>query len=235
MTMLVVRYLWSVFPHFSSVAVGASGLALFGGWAVKVMPGDFGAAYVPLLFGQLFGASCGFRQAADSGYLDRILVSGARRVAIGAVHLALSAGPGLLAWVAVYGAELYVLGRADAVGLRPQYVLSLVLVSSVAWAISLPSGRFVGGVVWIGAIALVASYPNGLAWLAEAVSAVPDTGEDIAAATAAMILCPFLFLVPSLEYVSGNAWVFGVTMAVAATAVSAGVCWIVRRDFPGAT
>ena len=76
MTMFVVRYFWGVSPHFSHTAVVFFGLACFGVWAVTTLPNDVGAAYVPILFCQLFGASSGFRPAADEGRFDALLVSG---------------------------------------------------------------------------------------------------------------------------------------------------------------
>ena len=221
--------------HFANTAVVAGGLALFGVWVIRTMPEDVGAAYLPLLFGQFFGASSGFRQVADAGYFDGLLVSGATRGAIGATHLALSSAPGLAAWFVVYGAEVHMLGLEGATGLRMQYVVAVLLVSSVAWAVALPTGRFVGGLLWVGAEGLVVVNPDGVAWLAGAVSQPPAGTVEVMTAAAAMILCPVLFLVPSLTHVSGNPWVLGLAMGVTCGAAGAGMSWISRRDYRGRT
>ena len=233
MIRFVARYLWGVSPHFATAGMGAGCLALFGAWTVTAMPSDLGAAYVPLLFGQLFGASSGFRQAADAGHFDGVLVSGAGRILVGTVHLGLSTAPGMLAWFAVHVAEVQVLGGAMATGLRPPYVVVFLLVSCVAWAISLPTSRFTGGVLWVGGIALGAASPKVLSWVTGVVSVPPSGAVDILAATAALVCCPFLFLVPSLEPVTGDIRVLTTTLAVAATAAATGLFWIVSRDYPG--
>lgn len=229
----VGRYLWSVSPHFTSSTVLAGCLALFGVWAVKVLPEDVGAAYIPILFGQLFVASSGFRQAADAGHLDALFVSGADRILIGTVHFALSAGPGILAWLTVYGAELHTLGADGAIGLRYHYVVALLLVSSVAWAVTLPTVRFAGGVLWVVAAGLIAVSPEGLVWLGAVVSEAPDGVFDTAAAVAALVLCPFLLLVPFLDHVSGDVWVLRTLTVMSVAVVTAGVSWVVSRDYAG--
>lgn len=229
----VARYLWEVSPHFSHAVVVSSGLACFGFWVVRTLPSDVGAAYVPILFYQAFGASSGFRPMADRGTFDALLVSGAGRGLIAAMHWALSAGPGMLAWAAVGAVEVGHLGTGEAVGLRPQSVVGLFLVSTIAWAVTLPAARFTGGVLWVLSIGLLAALPEGVGWLRLAVELTPDGEVQVWSAVAAFLVCPFLLLVPALQEVSTDPRVLGSLGSISAVTLTGGAWWVVVRDYPG--
>ena len=233
MTMFIVRYFWGVSPHFSHTAVVFFGLACFGVWAVTTLPNDVGAAYVPILFCQLFGASSGFRPAADEGRFDALLVSGVGRHRIAVTHWVLSAGPGILAWAVVYEAEVGTLGPAVAVGLRPQSIAGLLLVSGVAWAATLPTARFAGGVVWVRATGLLVVSPDGVSWIRGVLTTTPVGGVQTLSAVVALGLCPFLLLVPAIDGVSADPRVVASIGSIALGATVCGVWWVVARDYPG--
>lgn len=233
MTAFVARYLWVVSSHFGNAAAIAGGLALFGIWVVRTMPQDLGAGYIPILFGQLFAASSGFRQEADIGHFDALVASGVGRARIGLMHLALSAGPGVLAWGLVYGVEAHTVGYDHAVGSRPAAWVALGVVSSVAWAVTLPAGRYTGGVLWVVGLGLTALSPGGIAWLSEAVARVPIGMSDTLGAAGAMMVCPVLLLVPPLSQVSGDVGVLSLLVGLSVAAGGAGFVWIGGRDFPG--
>ena len=233
MTGFVLRYLWAVSHHFSHTTFVFVALTTFGLWAVLVVPEGVGAPFVPLLLCQMFAASSGFRQSADLGELDALLVDGPSRPQIACLHWLASAGPGILAWVVVGGAERVSLGP-QAVGLRSSSVIGLLLVSTVAWAATLLTARLMGGVGWVMMLALVAMSPSGVAWLETVFEPTLEDGlAGLVSSTLAVIVCPFFFLVPMASVTATHPAVLASSGTVAATAFGAGVVWMFRRDYRG--
>ena len=234
MTRFVLCYFWTVSHHFSYATIVLMALATFGLWAVLVVPEGVGAPFVPLLLCQMFAASSGFRQSADLGELDALLVDGPSRPLVACLHWLASAGPGIVAWAVVGSAERVSLGP-EAVGLRLSSVVGLLLVSTVAWASTLLTARLLGGVGWVMMLVLVAMSPRGLAWLQTAFEPPVEAGvAGLASSTLAFIVCPFFFLVPMASVTAAHPAVLAGAGMVAVAAFGAGVVWVSRRDYCGA-
>ena len=235
MTGFVVRYLWRTSPHFAHSLLMATALGLFGVWMVGALAEDGGAPYVLILFGQLFASSSGFRPVADAGRFDALLVRGASRRRLAVTHWLLSAAPGICAWCAVWGAELWWCGDSGPVGATLRGLLALLLVSTVAWVVTLPTARLLGGVAWAITLGLLAASPRGVGWLSDAVTTPAIDGvRGFGMAVLALVVCRFLLLFPGAERVASHPAVLLGVLVVASGALAVGVCWIERRDFRGA-
>jgi hypothetical protein len=233
MSASAIRYLWVTSPHFRHAGVLVFGLTLFAGWVLHLQPLDVGAPYLPLLFGQLFAASSGFRQAAEAGHLDALLVSGAGRRRMALAHWTLSAGPGLGAWVGVAVVETWVLGER-AVGSSIVGLLSVFLVSTVAWGATLPTTRFAGGALWLFTMGAIALFPDGIRWFGAGLTTPP--GEEIWTALRAvlpLLVCPFLLLAPGAEWVAGRPVASLALAAVGWAFLAIGIHWVATREFRG--
>ena len=230
----ICRVLWTVSPHFLHAVVVIGLVAVFGMWTVLKLPDDAGAPYVLLLFCQLFAASSGFRAAADTGHFDPILVGGATRWQLALAHWTLSSMPGLVAWLLVGTVELWCLAPNQAVGMKLPSLGAVVLVSNVAWAVSLPTVRFFGGAVWVVGMGLIATSSYGFTWIRSLVERVPPDGPwETLTVAARLVAVPFLYLVPSMFTIASSFPVLLVTGALSLAAFGVGALWIARRDFSG--
>jgi len=232
MTWFTFRFLWVALPHFRQSAVVMAACAAFGVWTVRVMPGDIGAPYVVLLFCQLFTASSEFRLPADSGHLDPLLVKGALRHRLALAHWALSGGPGWLAWVVVALVEAWSVGVGEAVGWRLTSVASMLIVSSLAWAATLPTTRFLGGAFWVLAMGLLGFSADGLLWVQRVLEGPQAaTLEGTLSSVVLVIAVPFVFLVPAARTTVGHPTVLTSIIGLSGLAVALGVHWVAARDF----
>jgi len=106
---------------------------------------------------QLFAASTGFTRHATRGYYDPVLI-GRRRSHVALAHFAVSAAPGVLAWLGCGAVQAVAAGSADVPALRPCGWVTLLLVSAIPWAASVRTAPFLGGTLWLLlSIALVAA------------------------------------------------------------------------------
>jgi hypothetical protein len=232
MTWFTFRFLWVVIPHFRQSALVMAACATFGVWTVRVMPGDVGAPYVVLLFCQLFTASSEFRLPADSGHLDPLLVKGALRHRLALSHWALSGGPGWMAWFVVAVAEAWSIGVGEAVGWRLTSFSSILIVSSLAWAATLPATRFLGGAIWVLTMGLLALSADGLLWVQRVLEGPQATTlEGTLSGVVLAIAIPFVLLVPAARTTVGQPAVLASIIGLSGLAVAMGVHWITARDF----
>jgi hypothetical protein len=108
----------------------------------------------PVLLLQLFAASSGFMVPARRGYYDLLLTRGDGRLAIAAVHWAMSVGPGILSWAILAAAERMLGGTSlTASGT----LLGLLVVSTMPWSLTVPLPRLTGAIVWLLVFALAAA------------------------------------------------------------------------------
>ena len=235
-TAWTLRALWTVSPHHLQVIVVNAAVALFGIWTVVTLPRDIGAPYVLLLFCQLFGASSGFRPAADAGHYDAILVGGSSRRRLALTHWSLSVAPGIAAWAIVSIAELWCLEAGQAVGTKLPSLAAVLLVSTCPWAASLATARFFGGAVWLLIMGLIATSSHGFAWMREVVGpSAPDGLVENGLMLTRFVAVPFMYLVPPAFDIANGVPVLLGTAVLSAAALAGGVAWIVRRDFTGSS
>ena len=223
-----------VSPHHLHAVVVCTAVALFGIWTVVTLPRDIGAPYVLLLFCQLFAASSGFRPQADAGHYDAILVRGASRCHLALTHWGLSVTPGVGAWAIVSLAEWWWSPSGQAVGTVAPSLTAVLLVSTCPWAMSLATARFFGGAAWVLAMGAIATSSRGFAWVREVVDpSVPNGVVESGLMLARFVAVPFMYLVPPAFDSANSVPVLLGTCVLSGAALSGGVAWIVRRDFPG--
>ena len=111
------------------------------------------SAAAPVLLLQLFSSASGFMVPARRGYYDLLLTGGDGRVAIAAVHWAMSAGPGLVSWAILAAIERMNGGVSLT---APGTLLALLIVSTMPWSLTVPLPRLAGAIVWLLVFALAA-------------------------------------------------------------------------------
>jgi hypothetical protein len=177
----------------------------------------------PIVFLQMFAASTGFAVPARRGHYDLLMTGGAGRLWIAATHLALSVAPGIAAWLAVACVEL-VLRGGDSRALAGGSVAAVLLVSGLAWAVTVPLPRLSGGIMWLLAIVMLLGTTDG--WQSAALSA----REGLPSLGAALLygLCPFVLVGRPLPWAA--VWVLVPGMCVTALAVVFALVWMTRMD-----
>ena len=180
---------------------------------------------VPIVFLQMFSASTGFAVPARRGHYDLLMTSGAGRLRVAATHLLLSVAPGMAAWLVVGGVEAAV-RRGESIALSPGSVIALLVVSTLAWAVTVPLPRLSGGVVWLLAIVMLLGTTDQ--WRGAALAAregIPSIGGALVYA-----LCPFLLVGRPLTWPA--AWMVVPGVALSAIAVASALAWVTKMDVP---
>lgn len=176
-------------------------------------------ATVSLVVIQMFAVSTGFRGHASRGYYDVLLPRFTRRK-LALAHATAAAAPGALAWVAIAAVQVAGGRSARVLALSPSALTAFVLVSLVAWSVSVPLGPLTGGSLWLAGA--VAAAVNGgamkLAGLAHAGTSVTPAARLAVmmafppflvgfpfegAVLAALLGIGALFLCGACAYVSG--------------------------------
>jgi hypothetical protein len=218
---------FAIAPLHSPYMLTALAVVLLSGSATLIVDPTRGAnAMAPLVLVQMFAASSGFAVAARRGHFDLLLTGGAGRLRIALAHLGLSVMPGLLVWCVIALVEIGVAGSSAPRALASGTVVSMVVVSALAWALTVRLPRLSGGFAWLVGIAVWL-----LGWSSDPLA--PPVGHDAAdLVTRALIvtLCPFLLLGQRLS--RADLLVVTPTIALAALLTTAAVAWIVRMDAP---
>ena len=159
MSLLRAARFFTVVPVVSPVMLcGFLAIVIGGCAAIAVDPTFAAKAMTPLLLLQLFACASGFSVPARRGHYDLLLTSGAGRRSIAVAHLAMSAFPGVLAWLALAATERAAGGAA----LRaPGTLFALAFVSMVAWSVNAPLRRLSGGVLCLLAFFTLAATRGG--------------------------------------------------------------------------
>jgi hypothetical protein len=153
--LLRIARFFIVFPVVPRAMLLAFGVAtLVGGTALAMNVEHSIRTAAPVLLLQLFAAASGFVVPARRGYYDLVLTRGDSRIAIAALHWAMSVLPGILSWLVLAAVER-VCGGVSLVA--PGTLLALFVVSTVPWALTVPLPRLTGAVVWLLVFALVAA------------------------------------------------------------------------------
>jgi hypothetical protein len=185
----------------------AFGVAALVGGAALMMNAQHGLeAAAPVLLLQLFAAASGFMVPARRGYFDLLLTQGDSRIAIAAMHWAMSVVPGILSW-SVLAAIERICGGSSLVA--PGTLLALFVVSTMPWSVTVPLPRLSGAIVWLLVFALASA-------------ALP--GRNMSAAS---LLLPWALL-------GTNPHPFAAAIVVACVtgAMVAAFAWINRMDVP---
>ena len=207
------RYMW-----LALAVVTAAGILIL---LVDASSGE--QVVVPIVFLQMFAASTGFAVPARRGHYDLLLTAGAGRVRIAATHLALSIAPGIAAWLAVACVEISLRG-GESRALAAGSVAAVLLVSGLAWAVTVPLPRLSGGIMWLLAIVMLLGATDE--WRAAALS----VREGIPTIGGALVygLCPFVLVGRPLRWPA--AWVLLPGIAVSVLAVIFALFWMTRMD-----
>jgi hypothetical protein len=184
-------------------------------------------ALTPVLLLQMFAVSSGFQVPARRGHFDLLLSGGSTRIRIAVTHWALSALPGCAVWIVVGVAELVVSEGLHARAFLSGSAAALLLVSAVAWALTVPLPRLSGGVVWVVTMVVAVTMTTG--WRDALVAAARGDGTWVSR--------PFLFLLFPFSLIGTRIELVDVpslaTVLVGALTLWAGaVWWIVRTDIP---
>jgi hypothetical protein len=178
-------------------------------------------ALVPILALQLFAAASGFAGPARRGYYDMLLTSADRRLTIGAVHWVMSIGPGLLAWAWVAAVEASVRRAFPGLSLAAGSAAALTVVSTLAWACTVPLPRFAGAIGW-----LVTAVAAMSLWRMDRVF---DSGSAVLMSMAALVN-PGLLIGRALD--PDEVLAVAPALALGMAGVGAACAWIARSDYP---
>jgi len=193
-------------------AVLASGLVM-----LIVDPAKSPQALAPLALLQMLAASSGFAVAARRGHLDLLLTAGPTRVNIALVHLGLSILPGMVVWWVLGVIEMLVGRTVDPLAFTSGTMVSLAVISTLSWALSVRLPRLSGGIAWLLGIAMwIVGWSDGAVLSSRSVLVVT--------------LCPFVLLGRRLSGADALRALPAVALAVLFTVIA--VVWIVRMDVP---
>jgi hypothetical protein len=219
--LLVLRFFLIVSPlppmmvgTFVAVAVGASMVVV----ADVERTAD---ALVPILTLQLFAAASGFAGPARRGYYDMLLTSADRRLTIGVVHWVISIGPGLLAWAWVAAVEAAVRRAFPGLALAAGSAAALTVVSTLAWACTVPLPRFAGAIGWMVTVVAAMSL-----WRLDRVF---ESGSAALMSVAALVN-PVLLIGRPLN--PDEVLAVAPALALGMAGVGAACVWIARTDYP---
>jgi hypothetical protein len=206
-------YMW-----LALAAITATGILI-----LAIDPSSGEQVVVPILFLQMFSASTGFAVPARRGHYDLLMTSGAGRLRIAATHLVLSVAPGIAAWLAVAGVELALRG-GESRALAAGSVTALLLVSTLAWAATVPLPRLSGGIMWLLAIVMLLGLTAE--WRPAALAAV-EGGPSVGAALV-YVLCPFLLVGRPLPL--SASWIVAPAVGLSVLAVASALAWVTRMN-----
>jgi hypothetical protein len=179
-----------------------------------------------ILLVQLFAVATGFFRHATRGYYDPILLGSSRpRVAI--AHFAVSAAPGLAAWIVTGGAEAVAARSLAVPALRAPGWVALLLASALPWAAGVRAPRFAPAILWL---LVTASLLVSGVLLPPLTAIHSDPGWAARHALRSIgVALAFPMIVPTLQW---PAPVLLALAGIAALAVLLGVAGIVAGDYP---
>jgi hypothetical protein len=221
-----VRFFAAVSPP-APVLVAVLGILAAGAIAIEtISAGGSDWVLASILLVQLFAAATGFSRHATRGYYDPILLGSSRsRLAI--AHFAVSAAPGLAAWVVTGGAEAVAARSLAVPALRAPGWVTLLLVSALPWAAGVRAPRFAPAILWLLVTASLLVSGVLLSPLT-AIHADPGWAARHSFRSIGVALA-FPMVVPTLHW---PARVLLALAGIAAFALLLGVAQIVVGDYP---
>lgn len=216
---------FTIAPLHSPYMLLALGVVLVSGIVMLIIDPTRGAdALAPLALLQMLAASSGFAVAARRGHFDLLLTAGPGRVNVALAHLGLSILPGIVVWTTLGVVEMVVRGTFRPLAFASGSVVSVWVVSALAWALTVRLPRLSGGIAWLLGIAMwLVGWSGGVA----VIDAVND-GADGFTRAVIVSLCPFVLIGKRL---SGSDALLALPAVTLATVLAAGaVRWIARMD-----
>ena len=206
----------------------ALGAVLVSGIGTLVVDPARGAdALAPLALLQMLAASSGFAVAARRGHFDLLLTAGPGRVNVALAHLGLSILPGIVVWGTLGVVEMVVGATLRPLTFASGSVVSVWVISALAWAFTVRLPRLSGGIAWLLGIAMwMVGWSGGSAVMI----AVNEGRADALTRAVIVTLCPFVLVGKRL---SGSDAVLAIPAVMLATIFTAmAVSWIARMDVP---
>ena len=167
----IVRFFLIVGLWHPAVAGGLAAVVVVAGGLLAAGRMDVGNALTPVILLQTLAVSSGFAGPARRGHYDFLFAAGHKRASIAVAHWAISAAPGAAGWGALVLIEWVSRGEAAAPSLTGGALTSLVLASTLPWAVTVPLPPLTGGLVWIVLLATGISRPMTVPPLAAAIAA----------------------------------------------------------------
>jgi len=189
-------------------------------------PGTSDSAMAMILVLQMFAAAAGFAVPASRGYLDPFLVAAGSRVRAGLALFVTASAPGWGAWVAVGLIQLARSG-GPAPAFQPAAVVALFVVSSLAWAATLPTRRWTAGLLWMVAMVAVVVSERALVLLRLPEMAPEEIRSHLLAATGSTLAVPVL--IPELRWPWEGLALHGLC---GLAALAAGLLYLHRKQLP---
>jgi hypothetical protein len=219
---------FAIAPLHSPYMLFGFGAVLASGIVMLIVDPTRGAdALAPLALLQMLAASSGFAVAARRGHFDLLFTAGPRRVNVALLHFALSVLPGLVAWATLGVVEMLAGGTLRPLAFTSGSVVSLWVISAVAWALTVRLPRLSGGIAWLLGIAIWTVGWSGSAPLADT---LVDARVDSVTRAVIVALCPFVLVGQRL---SGSDALFAApAVGVSALLAAGAVNWISRMDVP---
>jgi hypothetical protein len=211
----------AIFAAYAAILAWAGYL----GW---LSPAEMRPVYVVLLLCQSFSAASGFLVRARCGHFDQVLVAPASRTRVGLAHATASMAIGVLAWLLVAMIEIVSTRGSIPLGLTLPAVSALLYMSAVAWAATLPFGRYTSGVAWLILAIALAGAGKLLALRQAYISAAATWSDAWKAAAAALVFPPLMVTEPAAPLALSTF----VVLAAAVVFAGVGVLAIETFDFP---
>jgi hypothetical protein len=224
----LVRFFYASRVVPASMVAGFSLIVAAGGVVTMRDPPDAGRALGPLLLLQLFAAASGFHIPARRGYFDLPLSCGHGRLRLAVVHCAMSIGPGVASWLVLGLTELAASQGTSLVVFSSGSCAALLIVSLLAWGLTVPFTRLTGGLAWLATLAAVVTL--GPAAGRAAITAALLGADPPLPGPGLVLLCPWVSVGRALGPADLVAVAPAVVVALGA-ATAAGV-WIWRADVP---
>ena len=179
-------------------------------------------ALLPILVLQAFTVSSGFLADARRGHFDVLFTRGAGRVQVAVVYWLLCATPGIVCWGLLAAAG--VLLRRDFTLLTSGTLVTMLSVSSIPWALTVPLSRFAGAIGWLLLVVCIAPF------VPVSLDRLGDAGPiDSWAGAITMLVVPVLFIGHDIRVV----WPEAVAVVLVATlAMVLALFWIRSADLP---
>jgi hypothetical protein len=191
---------------FGAVTTGAIAL-------VTIDPSFASGALNAVLVLQVFAASSGFAGYARRGYYDILLTQGVSRLRIAVAHWLVSIAPGLACWLVLAAAESSMRHGFSVAATASGTIVAMLIVSTTAWAITVPLPRFAGAIGWVVVVVMGAAV----------------TGAYDVPAPVQILVYP-LHLIG--RTVAGRGIEVAPALVLAAASMAVALVWVDRTDVP---
>ncbi len=227
-----VRFFLGVSPHPPWVWAGFGTIVALQGWTLRQSPDDAASMLAAALLVQMFAVSTGFCAPASRGQFDPLLTAGRPRFLVAMAHLVASALPGIAAWGALAVVEVAAAPPRWPLALSPRALLALILVSAIAWALTLRLPRLSGGVLWLGLLLVGALTREGFLALAKPAVDRPEGPGVVGLLSEAGLRAAAPFLLLTKRAFTHELAVVSIDIGIAIIVLAAALAFLSLRDYP---